>query len=74
MGLGIRHPTQEPPLASASGAAGRRPTNTARLVALAARDRLMKFASRPVKGRDETELDRIGLEFGVSRWSHAAST
>ena len=25
-------------------------------------------------GRDETELDRIGLEFGVSRWSHAAST
>jgi hypothetical protein len=29
-------------------------------VALAARDRLMKFASRPVKGRDETELDRIG--------------
>jgi hypothetical protein len=30
------------------------------LVALAARDRLMKFASRPVKGRDETELDRIG--------------
>jgi hypothetical protein len=44
------------------------------LVALAARDQLMKFASRPVKGRDETELDRIGLEFGVSRWSHAAST
>jgi hypothetical protein len=29
------------------------------LVVLAARDRLMKFASQPVKGRDETELDRM---------------
>src|SRR5262249_29636457 len=37
----VRNPTQEPPLAIASWAAGRQPPNTARLVALGSRDRLM---------------------------------
>ena len=49
----VRNPTQEPPLASASWASRRRPPNTARLVALAAPDRLTKFpaeeATRPLR-------------------------
>jgi hypothetical protein len=48
----VGHPTQKPPLAPASCAAGRRagrPADTARMVALVAHDWLMKF----LKSRDE---------------------